>query len=952
MAAKPQASQTRVGGGGSLLRRQAPLFVGALILIGCVAVGMLALDFYLRDIEVDDGLQKAQTLAHILSDQADKALNSGSLVMSKIAEKVRTERVSTTAGLKAIANDPAIVAIASNRATDNNFISTVSILSPDGNILGPGELRPFSISPSYTRSFSERLQTLPADRTYVSAAFQSDLDGTWQISISKKLINTDGVFIGSVTAALRVPSFTHLFESLALGGHSSLSLFNADGAIVACFPQKEIGLGPELAQSTVYTDHIAQHADGVARLTTATDNVDHIFAVANSPSFPVSAVVGVAMNDIVADWTRQVEWLGAGAAAIVLAILFGCLTLATYNEQLAASREREAVQAQNAIQYKRFNDAMDNIVQGLAMYDANSNLIACNRRYAEMYGLPIKWNDGSLLIPPGSNEIGGKSFGKVSGRPTLEDDGSLLTVHTLTDGRIIAQRRKELPDGGYISTHEDITARRKAEDKVKEMASKDALTGLSNRFEFKQRLEAAMAEVRRGLGKFAVLYLDLDRFKAVNDNLGHPAGDVLLVEVAKRLRAAVRQGDAIARLGGDEFAIIQKVANIPNDVMRLAERLLAALRAPYVIDGDTVEIGASIGISVAPNDSLDPEEIIRNADMALYHSKGDRGSYKFFTASMNEDVRSRRAMEQDLRTAIEEKQFSLNFQPIVSVQTRAVESFEALIRWTHPPRGPMSPADFISLAEENGLIVPIGEWVVQEACRQAAKWPHEIKVAVNVSAVQFRSPKLVPVIVQALAQAGIPGSRLIVEVTESVMIKDADEAIQTLHAIRDMGVSIAMDDFGTGFSSLSYLRRFPFDKIKIDRSFVADICEREEAAAILRAAAGLANALGMESVAEGIETEAQMERAKQEGCHSAQGYLISRPIPAAGVLAFLGLAPEFAPAPAPVSAPVEILPAVATVAARAPAANATLYPFRARETVPAQPEARPRVTTRWAPLKA
>ena len=427
--------------------------------------------------------------------------------------------------------------------------------------------------------------------------------------------------------------------------------------------------------------------------------------------------------------------------------------LADRIDQLSDAREREAVQAQLAIQYKRFNNAMDNIVQGLALYDRDNTLIACNKRYAEIYGLPDDLTKRGVTRAQILNHLGDQGFGKASGELRTEADGSILVINELSDGRVIAQRKKALPDGGSVSTYEDITVRCRAEQKVQEMATSDALTRLANRYEFKQRLDQCLAEVRRRTGKFAVFYLDLDHFKAVNDSLGHPVGDKLLQEVTARIKSIVRTGDTVARIGGDEFAIIQSVERIPHDSMRLAERLIASVSEPYSIDGNNIVIGTSIGISVTPTDSVDSDELIRNADMALYHSKANRGSYNFFTSSMDEQVRCRRLMENDLRIAIAEGQFELYFQPVVSVADRQVKSFEALMRWNHPERGVVLPGEFISLAEENGLIVPIGEWVLREACREVAKWPEHIKVAINVSAVQFKSPALLDSISGAIEAA-------------------------------------------------------------------------------------------------------------------------------------------------------------------------------------------------------
>jgi diguanylate cyclase (GGDEF)-like protein len=534
---------------------------------------------------------------------------------------------------------------------------------------------------------------------------------------------------------------------------------------------------------------------------------------------------------------------------------------------------------------------MDNIVQGLAMFNRNGGLIVCNRRYAEIYGLPLHLANqrGKAATSPAASDLG--RFGKPIDQPRKERDGSMLVLSRLPDGRLIAQRKKTLAEGGWVSTHEDITAHREAEDKIRAMATHDALTGLLNRFGFRQRLEQCLAEAQRRTGRFALLYLDLDRFKRVNDTSGHPVGDKLLQAVAGRMAGVVRKSDATARLGGDEFAVIQRISVAPRDSMRLAERLIAAVAQPYDIDGLRIEIGTSVGIALTPDDSVDADEILRLADLALYHSKADRGSYHFFQTGMDQEFRSKRQLEDDLKTALAEGQFEVHFQPIVSVVDRRVTAFEALLRWTHPVRGPVSPSEFIPVAEETGLIVAIGEWAMRVACKEATRWPPPIGVAVNVSAIQFRTPAFAQTVFDALESTGLPGSRLILELTESVMMKDSDATIATLETIRAKGVRTSMDDFGTGYSSLSYVRRLPFDQIKIDKTFIDELGVRDDTTAIVRAAVALAQALGMQTVAEGIEREEQLARVRAEGITEAQGYLTGRPMPARQALTFLGVEP-------------------------------------------------------------
>jgi len=874
-----------------LVGRQAFLFVAAGILIGFVLAGMVALDVYLHNLLVEASARSARNLSYTLSDQTDRSLQSVASTVSKIVERLQRDGVDSAGALEAAAGARDVQALTRDRLAEDPSLDSVFIVGADGKIGDPYRAQLLSIADLHGQDHLDSLRNAPPDALYVSTPFQSTASGTWLLSLSKRVSASDGAFLGVVNGVVKLPSFDDILQKVALGAHAAVSILQPDGSIIACFPQREIAFAADIASSGEYTRLVSQNLGGVMRQTSAVDHVDRLFAVVPSPKFPVAAVVAVAMDDVLADWRHQMEALAFGAAVIVLAIAFGTIRLAVYIERLADAQARETIQTQLAVQYKRFNNAMDNIVQGLAMYDRNNSLIACNKRYAEIYGLP------EALTEPGVTRAqivayrGNRGFGKVLGDQRKEPDGSLLIISELSDGRIIAQRKKKLAEGGWVSTHEDITTRHQAEETVKEMARSDALTGLLNRVEFKQRLEQCLEEARRRIAKYAVLYLDLDHFKVVNETLGHPLGDKLLREVAARIQTATRKIDTIARVGGDEFAIVQRVVHGPRDAARLAERLIASVSMPYAIDGNDIQIGASVGISLTPDDSVDCDELIRNVDMALYQAKTSRGSYNFFEPAMDEQVRSRRQMDSDLRTALADAQFELHFQPVVSLADRQVKSFEALLRWTQPERGAVPPSVFIPVAEENGLIVPIGEWVLNVACREAAKWPPHIKVAVNVSVVQLKSAAILQSIAGALKASGLDGSRLIVEVTESVMIADADQALVTLHAIRDMGAAIAMDDFGTGYSSLSYLRRFPFDKIKIDQTFVSELGQRADSAAIVRAATGLAKALGMEAVAEGVETPEQLALAAAEGCAEAQGYLISRAMPASDVFGFLGVEP-------------------------------------------------------------
>jgi len=441
-----------------------------------------------------------------------------------------------------------------------------------------------------------------------------------------------------------------------------------------------------------------------------------------------------------------------------------------------------------------------------------------------------------------------------------------------------------LPDTGagdqvkYVAALRDVSQRRETEEQIRHMALHDALTGLPNRTLFYDRLDQAIAHSACSFGHFAVLACDLDRFKAINDSFGHPAGDALLRVVADRMRGVLRPYDTVARLGGDEFAVVLSSLDAPYAADYYAERLIAAVSAPVELDGKVVEVGVSIGLTVASGPDTSADELFKRADIALYEAKaGGRNTYRDFCPDAGARIATRGQLGLDMKEAIRRGEFHLDYQPVVEAETGAVVSFEALMRWNHPVRGTISPVEFIPVAEETDLIVPLGAWALTEACREAMTWPSSIRVAVNVSAVQLRRDGLEAAVLAALAASGLPANRLKLEVTESVLMQDADTILASLHRLRGLGVLVALDDFGTGYSSLSYLRRFPFDKIKIDRAFIRDIAH-PDAAAIVRAVVSIGERLGMGIVAEGVETPEQLKLVRREGCAQVQGFLFSRPL--------------------------------------------------------------------------
>ncbi|MDR7035741.1 diguanylate cyclase (GGDEF)-like protein/PAS domain S-box-containing protein [Methylobacterium sp. BE186] len=543
-----------------------------------------------------------------------------------------------------------------------------------------------------------------------------------------------------------------------------------------------------------------------------------------------------------------------------------------------------------AEQNRLFEAALSNMVQGLCMFDAAARLVVCNHRYREIFGLPpeaVQFGMSqrdlcTILVARGCyrREVTVDSLCEGT-RLAITADEAAPIHRELADGRILAVCYRPIEGGGWVSTFEDITERRRNEARIAHMARHDALTDLPNRTALRECGTDLMAEGRHEGGqRLAMLALDLDRFKVVNDTHGHGVGDALLRAVAERLCANVRGGDLVARLGGDEFAVMHRVADAQG-ALTLAERLIAVVSAPYELGDYSVEIGMSVGLALAGAETEDVERLLKNADTALYHAKGaGRGQACLFAAAMDETAEARRTLERDLRAALVSDAFELHYQPLVEAGSGGVRTLEALMRWRHPEQGLISPATFIPIAEETGLIVPLGEWVLNQACRDAATWPAEVGLAVNVSAVQLRHRAFAQTVLLALAASGLRPERLELEITESVLLDDTEANLETLHLLRRTGIRISMDDFGTGYSSLSYLRRFPFDKIKIDRSFVRDAGHLAESGPIIRALVGLGANLGITTVIEGIETPDQLAAVRAEGCDEIQGFLFSPPRPA------------------------------------------------------------------------
>jgi diguanylate cyclase (GGDEF)-like protein len=683
-----------------------------------------------------------------------------------------------------------------------------------------------------------------------------------------------------VVAHVDIEELQRLFDEINIGASGSIVLWRSDGTLLARKPYIFQNVGRHMPSPALFSA-LARSRTGHFETISVADGIHRIVAYRGIPDKPLIISATLSKDEVLEPWHADILRNASFVATVILILVaFGGL--------VARAARRRAVAEAKAQQKSTVLEAtLENMDQGLIMFDRDMRVQVCNRRAVELLDLPpALMRSRPRFEDIKRYEFERGEFGKVDQQfgEWLRGHALQRTFHTVErerpNGTVLEVRTAPIDDGGAVRTYTDITARKEVEKHIAHMARHDALTELPNRLLLRERLEEALARLGPRGETLAVLGLDLDRFKAVNDTLGHPVGDVLLKAVAARIRGCLSEQDTIGRLGGDEFAIIQVGAKQPHGARMLAQRLVEAMPEPFSVEGNALNVGVSIGIALAPSDGLDVDTLLKRADLALYRAKAEgRSRFSFFAAGMDTDAEARRALETDLRDALAKGEFQLFYQPIINLAGGEVTGFEALLRWHHPARGAVAPADFIPLAEETGLITPLGEWILRQACTEAARFPEAIRIAVNVSVVQFRNPHFVPSVVSALAAAGLSPHRLELEITETVLMEESEVTLKTLHHLRSLGVRVALDDFGTGYSSLSYLSSFPFDKLKIDRSFISGLGTNPDCAAIVRAIVGLGTSLGMTITAEGVETPAQLDFIRAVGCSEAQGYIIDRPQP-------------------------------------------------------------------------
>ena len=770
-------------------------------------------------------------------------------------------------------------------------VGGLNLFNAKGRLINSSEMWPTpDVSIVDRRFFKEFTSGKPTPDVIVEPGM-SKVTGVWTTIFARKIVGRHGEIVGFASRGVEPSHFEDFVASLALDSDTAISMIHRDGTIIARYPRDDALVGRNVANAPAFRKALALNGNVSGRFVSAVDAEDRVGAVRSLTHFPILIVVTTRTSNALADWRAQTK---LQFCAAVLAVIIVICTIFPIVRQLR--RQHDAAQRKLSEKSQHLDTAINNMTQGLLLFDASGYLVICNERYIEMFGVSPD------VAKPGCHLrdliIHRQQIGSFEGDVDAycarflnpEHDEVRDTVMSMPDGRMIRLVYKRSSDGGWATTLEDVTEVRRVQARIEHLAHYDALTNLPNRTLFQRHAEGLLLETA-GV-EFAILYIDIDEFKSINDSLGHLIGDEFLKRVAERLRQAVGSQDFIARLGGDEFAILQRAVENDDAVSALVARVYQALRTPFDCHGHRLSSDASIGIAIAPRHGTDLFGLLKSADLAMYAAKAaGRRTHRFFDPAMERQANLRRELDRDLRTALAEGGFEIHYQPLVDLVSAEVTGCEALLRWRHPVRGMISPADFIPVAEETGLIEEIGQWVLRTACTEAATWPAHVRIAVNVSPIQFKSQTLSLKVAAALAETGLDPRRLELEITEAVLIADDDAALVALNGLRALGVHIALDDFGTGYSSLQYLQRFPFDKIKIDRSFVKEVTRNSSSSSIIRAVVSIAADRNMITTAEGVETEQQRDTVQALGCTQMQGYLFSAARPAHEIRAMLASRP-------------------------------------------------------------
>jgi diguanylate cyclase (GGDEF)-like protein len=855
--------------------RSAPLtwlIVGGFVLMVAIGIGTaLTIDRF-RESAIESGRRNLESSVQLLARHFDREFDDFSVLQKSIIAELESHGIGSPDIFRSEMATLATHEMLREKTTGWSDVAGANVFDFDGELINSSKQWPVADINISDRDYFKRLKKNSASEEEIEVVAGRFGNGP-VIVFARRVSGPHGEFLGVVTRAITPDQLESFFASTGLGKESSIAMHRRNGQLIARIPHVDAMIGQNFRKGPAEQMAVFERPSVTEQLVSPMDGKQRIVASRMLAGKPLVVVATKSLDAILATWRTQTKFF------VTVALLsIGLLVLTLYLIFRQMTRRL-------SLEKQRLDTAMNTMTQGLLMFDQDQRLIVCNHRYIEMYGLSAD------VVKPGAylrdliqhrhdtgsfdGDIDAYCDGILSGAGLLQS-----AVVDTSDGRLIEIRNQPGASGGWLATHEDVTERIRAAERIAHMAHYDALTDLPNRVLMREHLERRVAGLAEGR-PFAILYIDIDEFKGVNDSLGHEVGDELLRHVADRLRACVSGNDLVARLGGDEFAIVKADTNDRAELTALANQILQTLRLPVNWKGQEVPTDASIGIAIAPDHGNNLDDLFKCADLAMYAAKFDgRRTFRFFAPEYDAKARQRRELQFDLRQALARGEFEVNYQPLVDLADNVVTGCEALLRWRHPSRGMVSPAEFIPVAEEAGLIGEIGEWVLKQACTEAASWPDEIQVAVNVSPVQFRSKTLALTVAAALFESGLAPGRLELEITETVLIRDDEEALTILQQLRELGVRIALDDFGTGYSSLSYLHRFPFDKIKIDRSFISDIGEPEDSSPIVQAVVRMATARHMTTTAEGVETEAQREILRQLGCSQMQGFLFSPAVPA------------------------------------------------------------------------
>jgi diguanylate cyclase (GGDEF)-like protein len=858
------------------------LWWAAILLLGLSASAVVWTIWQLRADAISAAISETGNIASVLAVQLSRSLKSIDTVLLEIKQSTERQGINSRADFQAaidhpefqeslaedLARLPQVFSIAIADREGQIVISTAGWMATRFNVAG--------------RDFFWKARDRQDGQLTTSIPAISRLNDKQTIVFARRLEDSKGNFVGIVFAGVNTKYFEDVYGAVQSVHSLLFTLLDPDGTILFRYPDGANAAGKELSNKASWLDAVSKGGTGFRVFGQADGNIRYV-SIRKVLEYPLIVDISVTEAKALAIWGQRAAAIGLGSAIF---LLFSIYLLRAMTRQVRLLSNSEASLAQKS---QQLDAALNNMSQGVAMFDGQQRLIISNTQLAKIYRLtPEQTNPGTSFrailearaavgsVPMDVPHFVTDSLDQVS------RVGLSQSLYELRDGRTIAVSLQAMDGGGWVSIHQDITAQKRTEAELERLARHDTLTGLAQRSLFTEKANAAVARMRRHGETFSVLMLDLDRFKTVNDSLGHPAGDVMLREIARRLLNTVREVDCVARFGGDEFAVLQAPCkDQKTSAIALSDRILAAITEPYDFNGRKLVLETSIGIALAPQDGDDVDSLVKHADLALYRAKTEgRNRYCFFNASMEVEARNRRDLEDDMRRALSHGEFELHYQTIVDLESRQCCGAEALVRWRDPERGLVLPSRFIPVAEDSGLIVPLSEWILRQACADANKWPPRFKVAVNLSPAQFKHGDLLGVLKSALNDTGLPPERLELEITETVLLENNAENLAILRDIKNLGVAIVLDDFGIGYSSMTYLRMFPFDRIKIDQTFIQNMTHHAADAAIVCSIAGLGRNLGIATVAEGVETKEQLIALRAAGCQLAQGYLFSRPVPA------------------------------------------------------------------------